>query len=814
MPAQEAHALAPLLSSPAATHAANAGAGGPRAAEHDKGQEAHDARGDEDEDDDDDGWEAERALQPRSPDSRLASIASWRPDARQLRALALLAVCASTFLAIYSAAAGAGPSPDAAQGWRSTLSSAASGVSGWLLGGAGNDNDGGDVDGSEDWSRPMLVERDETVSLGEYLHDLAFVPFPLPAAISFVDPASSSPSLPHPAYVTNDERNAVFVTICNSRYVKAVRVWTLRAGDLGVPMDNVVIICIDDACLQEAEEHGIRAYGGFRQEVYEDRVPSAGHGDAVPDLPPLDKREGPNGGLERGEFMQYIKFRVLYEINAAGFASLFFEADTALTQNPFKWMRPFTPDPSGTSTEDASGLLTVDERRRLPSPFALPATLEEPSSSTEADTSPLALVDPEGLDPGWDMIMTQDGWHIANFGWFLMRPTRATVLFWRTTLEQYVARGGWDQGTVTQSIQWHGWSQQWIRGWWETSNATLPEVPGTIEAKNMMEQWHFVDQMDGLKEGERLRIAMLPVHKFFAYHFWSFNWWYPPHDTPDPIVHHMTNINYQMRNFWPKERGWYSDVDGFYSSPRPVLVPWNATYEPGLFPSREYTSSDPTIPRTFFTYDEPDFPASTLTGTVPDLLHYTRILQLLGAVSTPQPRAGEVEVGSYDTFAVMLPSKVRAVDDRGKMIEQDTTRLIDLDTAVHASLDVLEPAFFNHSARHLPSSALSAWKSTRLRVSLASFDSLPALVAHLRELLAPYVAASAPADTSPGVVVELEGWEATREWTLESLAVDERADRVSALDFQGLKGVRSCEGWWQLEQVPSGWCKPEDTPSP
>ncbi|BGP51736.1 hypothetical protein JCM10450v2_007686 [Rhodotorula kratochvilovae] len=837
MPAQEAHVLAPLLSNAASTPRIDAvSPGSTPALAPDKYQDGDDAHGDED-----DGWEAERpplrrdwldddggarGVLARIPFAR--SIASWRPDARRVRALVLLTVCASTLLAVFSAAAGAGPASPLAttsaaptgSGWRSTLSSAASGAAGWLWGSGGDQR----------WTRPMHVERNETVSLGEYLHNISFVPFPLPASTSFVHPDASTYPLPHPSYTTIDERNAVLVTMCNARYVHAVRVWTHRAGDLGLPMDNVVIICIDDACLDEAEKHGIRAYGGFRQEVYESRVPAAGHGNKVTDLPPLEKREGPNGGLERGQFMQYIKFRVLYELNAAGFASLFFEADTAMTQNPFNWMRPFTPDRYGDALEVAPELLSVDERRRLPSPFALSAALDASSSSSAANASSFALVDPEGLDPGWDMVMTQDGWHIANFGWFMMRPTRATVVFWRTTLEQYVARGGWDQGTVTQSIQWHGWSTQWIRGWWETGNETLPEVPETMEAKNKMEQWHFVNQMDGLKEGERLRIAMLPVHKFFAYHFWGLGWWYPPQDLPDPIVHHMTQINYQMRNFWPKERGWYTDLDGYYTRPRPVLVSWNATYEPGLFPSTNYTSSDPTIPRTFFTHDEPDFPASTLTGTVPDLLHYTRILQLLGAVSAKEPEpllapypeladdeepqlgTGGAKVGSNDTFSVMLPGKVRAMDDKGKTIEQETTRLIDLDTAVHASLDVLEPAFFNHSARHLPTSSLRAWNTTRLRVPLASFDSLPSLVTHLRDLLAPYVGAPETGFPSRGVVVELEGWEATREWKLDALEVEERAEKVSAQDFEALKSVRSCEKWWQLERIPGGWCKPEELP--
>lgn len=500
----------------------------------------------DDEVDGDDGWAAERPplkrdwLEEDGVFARTAtrfpllhSIASWRPDSRRAHALLLLAAVSTMLLAVLSATAAAGYAPHLAEGlksgeWRDTLSSAVAGVTSWSL--------WGDA-GAEPWTRPMRAERDETVSFAEYLANISFVPFPVPAATAFVDANATSP-LPHPSYPTTTDRNVVILTVCDVNYVHAVRVWALRARELGMPDDNVVILCMDEACLDAAEAHGLRAYGGFRKEVFEHKVPQVGLGQEPPNLPPLEapseedadipldsearaseRRDSPPSaphehmkrGNERGFLFQYVKFRALYEINAAGFASLFFEADTALTKNPFDWMRPLVPDSYAAALEVAPEVLSVDERRRLPSPFALPRSFEVRARS--------ALVDPEGLDPGWDIQFTQDGWHLANFGWFLMRPTRATALFWRDTLRLYVARGGWDQEVVTNSIKGHGWTEKWIGpGWWEPGgalgeNQTLPERPQKMEEKNQMEQWHFVDRLEGLKEGEHLRVAMLPLKK-------------------------------------------------------------------------------------------------------------------------------------------------------------------------------------------------------------------------------------------------------------------------------------------------------------
>ncbi|KPV73305.1 uncharacterized protein RHOBADRAFT_55067 [Rhodotorula graminis WP1] len=822
---------------------------------------------------DDDGWAVERPplkrdyldddglltrLAARVP--LLRAVAHWRPDARRARSVAVLAVGLATLGGILVTTAAAGhlrhlaDDLEGASGWRDKLSGAAHGVTGWLWG------------AEEPWRRPMRVERDPTVSLGDYLANISFVPFPVPASTSSIlatsnttngsasnDPDSypaadrrrSTTPLPHPSYSTTDDRNVVLLTMCDGRYVHAVRIWALRARDLGLHRDNVVVLCLDAACLDEAEAHGLHAYGGFVKEAYASRVPVVGQGLEVPDLPPLDasssrpggasgarildKREGRDGGAERGAFMQYIKFRALYEINAAGFASLFFEADTALTKNPFvDSMRPLVAGPDPSSLGVAPADLSIDERRRMPSPFALPrahvAAAAEDQAAAAAAASDASLVDPEGLDPGWDMLMTQDGWHVANFGFFLMRPTMATTLFWRSTLRQYVARGGWDQEVVAQSVHEHGWTQQWLPGWWEegesAANETTTEAPTTYEERNRREQWHFVDELDGLRDGERLRIAMLPLSQFFAYHVWLFGWWKPPPDLPDPVVHHMTAINYQMRNFWPKERGWYSDIDGYYSHPRPLLVPWNATHAPEVAVVEGEPSSPAPANRTLYSRDEPDFAASTLTGTSDDLLHYARILQLLGAVSTTMPVSNQSSqgefadgssraAGSADTFAVKLPGKLHIVRE-WDTIEQDSTRLLDLDAAVRASVDVVEPAFFKHAAPFLSPGELTAWTSTRLRISLAAFDSPIALVSHLRDVLAPYLGSTAAGFPARGVVVELSDWEATLGWSLDDLDAEERAGGIDEQGFEALRTSRRCQGWERVETIPFLWCTAEE----
>ena len=78
-----------------------------------------------------------------------------------------------------------------------------------------------------------------------------------------------------------------------------------------------------------------------------------------------------------------------------------------------------------------------------------------------------------------------------------------------------------------------------------------------------------------------------------------------------------------------------------------------------------------------------------MTGTADEVLHYARILQLIGAVSTSTSRSNRSAeadpadhpswtAGSSDSFAVKLPGKLHILLDK-KTIVQESTRLLDLE---------------------------------------------------------------------------------------------------------------------------------------
>jgi len=112
-----------------------------------------------------------------------------------------------------------------------------------------------------------------------------------------------------------------------------------------------------------------------------------------------------------------------------------------------------------------------------------------------------------------------------------------------------------------------------------------------------------------------------------------------------------------------------------------------------------------------------------------------------------------------------------------------------------ASVDIVEPAYFKHAAAFLSAPERNAWTSTRLRISLAAFDSIPALVAHLREALAPYFGSAADRFPARGVVVELTDWSATLAWRLDDLDAAERTRGMGKDAFEALKTSRRCQGW-------------------
>lgn len=118
-----------------------------------------------------------------------------------------------------------------------------------------------------------------------------------------------------------------------------------------------------------------------------------------------------------------------------------------------------------------------------------------------------------------------------------------------------------------------------------------------------------------------------------------------------------------------------------------------------------------------------------------------------------------------------------------------------------ASVDIVEPAFFKHAARRLSASEHKAWTSTRLRVSLADFDSLPSLVTHLRNLLEPYFGSPSTGSQVRGIVVELSHWKSTLSWTLDALDANERARGLSLHDVDALRSTKRCQGWDRLVKL-------------
>ena len=154
-------------------------------------------------------------------------------------------------------------------------------------------------------------------------------------------------------------------------------------------------------------------------------------------------------------------------------------------------------------------------------------------------------------------------------------------------------------------------------------------------------------------------------------------------------------------------------------------------------------------------------------------------LTLAGGSSTSQCGSGA------SPFALQAPSRAHL------------ERLLTL--RVHAlqraSVDIVEPAYFKHAAAFLSAPERNAWTSTRLRISLAAFDSIPALVAHLREALAPYFGSAADRFPARGVVVELTDWSATLAWRLDDLDAAERTRGMGKDAFEALKTSRRCQGW-------------------
>lgn len=124
------------------------------------------------------------------------------------------------------------------------------------------------------------VERNLSVSLNDYLHA---------------------------RFDAHDQVVAWTMATGEPNYVPQARNWDAKRAELGMD-DSVVVVCLDEACMDECERGGLRAFGGY----------------LVAELPPPTSRRVKRG-KERGHRLAYLKFLAMLEMAQSGFPSLFFE---------------------------------------------------------------------------------------------------------------------------------------------------------------------------------------------------------------------------------------------------------------------------------------------------------------------------------------------------------------------------------------------------------------------------------------------------------------------------------------------------------
>ncbi|GAA5877437.1 hypothetical protein JCM3774_001612 [Rhodotorula dairenensis] len=430
-------------------------------------------------------------------------------------------------------------------------------------------------------------------------------------------------------------------------YVPNARNWDFKRAELGMP-DSVVILCLDEECLDECERTGLRAHAAYVKSM--NKIP-----------PPSQRSRLGKRGAERGHVLAYLKFKAMLEMAQSGYFSLFFEGDTFFTEDPFKYML-----------------------RR------------------EDDT--------------WDVQFTEDIGYLLNFGWIYARPSQATIDFYQHAYDQYIAHNQWDQELLSNMVRMLG-GHEW-------------------SGESGKEHWWLCDQIG-------LRLYMLPLTDFYAFHVTALEWYYLPEDA-NPIMNHLTAVLYPNRIFYPKERGWAANIDAFYTTPRPVLT------------------------------------GQAIDAEVHAAAHYARLLHVLA-----------VRMG----WALQVPSHmtVHGADD-GKPWEytRDWTRFVSVEAAVTNHLDLLENKFFTHAERYLPAPILKDWSNRRTTVDLTRFSSLDEVVAHLEALHV--------LDTE-GRVVELANYDhsgsSAAQWSLDTPAVQ----NVS----QVWREIPLCQGFHK-EHTPFPWC--------
>ncbi|GAA5991407.1 hypothetical protein JCM10908_003298 [Rhodotorula pacifica] len=431
-------------------------------------------------------------------------------------------------------------------------------------------------------------------------------------------------------------------------YVPNARNWELKRAELGMG-DSVVILCLDEECLDECERTGLRAHAAYVKNF--NKIP-----------PPSQRSRLARRGAERGHVLAYLKFKAMLEMAQSGYYSLFFEGDTFLSDDPFKYML-----------------------------------------KREDDT--------------WDVQFTEDIGYLLNFGWIYARPSQATVDFYQHAYDQYVAHNQWDQellSNMVRTLGGHEWS-----------------------GNSGKEHWWLCDQIG-------LRLYMLPLTDFYAFHVTGFEWYFLP-EGAKPVMNHLTAMNYANRQFYPKERGWAANVDAFYTTPRPVLT------------------------------------GQSIDAEIHAAAHYARLLHVLA-----------VRMG----WALQVPSgmTVHGKDDDGTewTYTRDWTRFVSLEAAVNNHLDLLENEFFTHAGRYLPANVVNEWSDQRTTIDLTKFSSIDELVAKLTSLNV--------SDTD-GRVIELTNYDhadsSAASWNLNSTSVKDVA--------QLWREIPLCQNFHK-EHIPFPWC--------
>lgn len=78
-------------------------------------------------------------------------------------------------------------------------------------------------------------------------------------------------------------------------YVPNARNWDFKRAELGMP-DSVVILCLDEECLDECERTGLRAHAAYVKSM--NKIP-----------PPSQRSRLGKRGAERGHVLAYLKFK-------------------------------------------------------------------------------------------------------------------------------------------------------------------------------------------------------------------------------------------------------------------------------------------------------------------------------------------------------------------------------------------------------------------------------------------------------------------------------------------------------------------------